>query len=311
MVTKFKNKTDSITGILIHVNSGSHLCQLFHNEQDLVDVLVPYFNAGLKDNELCLWITSEPMETYQATKVLNKHIEGLDKYIKKGQMEILSQKEWYTRAGKFSAHKVLLSWLQKERIALRKGFNGLRIATQTFELQPWQWHNLISYESMADSVIRRHKIIAICAYPVDLYTATEIVDIVCNHRFILLKRDTKWELIDNTGHKWLNELKFTGSSYAEIGRKLGLSRERVRQIIMGRGINDIKTQSSDQMMTVSKASKLLGVHANTLRRWSDQGELPYYRVGARRDRKYKRDELIAFRRKDTSRLHKTISGLMQ
>jgi excisionase family DNA binding protein len=300
-VVKLKDKAGVVGRIISDICWGSHACQLYQTKQDLIDILVPYFKAGLENHELCIWITSEPLKADEATAVLSKAVEDLDDYLKKGYIEILSQKDWYTRAGKFNANTVLLSWLKKEGLALGKGFNGLRVCAQTFDLEPWQWHKLICYESAADSVISRHKVMAICSYSLDRYKAPEIVEIISNHRFILLKRDTKWELIDNTGHKWLNELRNTGSSYATIGRKLGLSRERVRQIVVGRSATNRKALPNDQMLKISEASKLLDLHMNTIRRWSDKGILPHYRVGERGDRRYRRGELIDFRRKMASR----------
>jgi excisionase family DNA binding protein len=300
MVGALANKAGAGRNIVNDITWGTHVCQLYHTKQDLIDVLVPYFKAGLENNELCMWITSEPLKVHEATAALSKAVEHLDNYIKKSHIKILDQREWYTRAGKFDAGVMLQSWLKKEDLALGKGFNGLRVCAHTFDLQRRDWHNLISYESVADSVIRRHKIIAICAYSLDRCAVPELVDIFSNHRFILLRREANWELIDNTGHKWLNELRRNGSSYAEIGRKLGLTRERVRQIVMGRAVSNKKVSADDQMLTISKASKLLNLHVNTLRRWSDQRMLPCYRMGTRGDRRYRRGDLIDFRRKSAS-----------
>jgi excisionase family DNA binding protein len=294
-----KDRTDR--NILSDISWGAHICQLYHTKQDLIDILAPYFKAGLENNELCIWLTSEPLTAHEAIVALSKVVEGISNYINEGRIEILDQRDWYTRAGKFNGNSVLLSWLKKEGLALSKGFNGLRICAQTLDLQPWQWNKLIGYESVVDSIIRRHKVMTICSYSLDQYSAPDIIEIVSNHRFIILKRGTEWELIDNTGHKWLNELR-NGSSYAEIGRKLGLSRERVRQIIMGRAVTDSKASSNDQILTISQASKLLNVHTNTLRHWSNQGKLTYYRIGARGDRRYSRRDLIELRRKGASRM---------
>jgi excisionase family DNA binding protein len=299
MVGTLEKKDRTDTNILSDICWGAHVCHLYHTKQDLIDVLVPYFKAGLENNELCIWVTSEPLKAPEATAVLGEMVEGLDNHIKEGRIEILDQSDWYTRAGKFNGNGVLLSWLKKEGLALSKGFNGLRVCAQTLDLQPWQWHKLISYESVVDSIIRRHKVMTICSYSLEHYGVPEIVEIISNHRFIILERDTKWELIDNTGHKWLNELR-NRSSYAEIGRKLGLSRERVRQIIMGRAVTDNKISPDDQMLTISTASKLLNVHMNTLRLWSNQGRLTCYRIGARGDRRYRRGDLMEFRRKSAS-----------
>jgi len=49
-----------------------------------------------------------------------------------------------------------------------------------------------------------------------------------------------------------------------------------------------------EYLRVSEASKLLGVHANTLRNWDKQGILKPVRVGVRKERRYKREDVIKF-----------------
>ena len=49
---------------------GSHFCQFYGERMDLVDCLVPYFKAGLDNNEQCLWITSAPFGAEDATAML-------------------------------------------------------------------------------------------------------------------------------------------------------------------------------------------------------------------------------------------------
>ncbi len=48
------------------------------------------------------------------------------------------------------------------------------------------------------------------------------------------------------------------------------------------------------MVTVGEASQILHVHPNTLRKWSDQGLIPTYRIGQRRDRRFAVEDLLAF-----------------
>jgi excisionase family DNA binding protein len=45
---------------------------------------------------------------------------------------------------------------------------------------------------------------------------------------------------------------------------------------------------------VTKAARLLGVHPNTIRAWSDQGRLRFYRINQRGDRRYRRGDLQRF-----------------
>jgi len=50
----------------------------------------------------------------------------------------------------------------------------------------------------------------------------------------------------------------------------------------------------DATLTVTKAAKVLGVHPNTIRAWSDQGRLRYYRINDRGDRRYRHADLTRF-----------------
>ncbi len=48
------------------------------------------------------------------------------------------------------------------------------------------------------------------------------------------------------------------------------------------------------MLTVSEMARLFNVHASTVRRWSDQGILKAYRIGARGDRRFRRSDVAVF-----------------
>ncbi len=51
---------------------------------------------------------------------------------------------------------------------------------------------------------------------------------------------------------------------------------------------------ADATLSVTKAARLLGVHPNTIRAWSDQGRLRYYRINPRGDRRYRMGDLQRF-----------------
>jgi excisionase family DNA binding protein len=296
MAIEFTNKTKRDGNILRDIRWGAHVCLLYHTKQDLIDVLVPYFKAGLENNELCLWIISKPLTVHHADLALSEELEGLYGNIKeKEQMEIVEERGWYTRGGKLDYGAASEACLKKLYLALNKGFKGLRTSGGVAEFKRQEWQYIMQYESIADSLVKRQKMISICTYSLDRCKVTDIVNVISNHRFIVIKNDAKWELIDNTGYRWLNELRWNGATYSEIGRKLGVSRQRVREIVIGRTVSNKKVQSDQQMLAVSKAAELLNVHSNTLRNWGDNGLLPCYRMGLRGDRRFKRADLINFR----------------
>jgi excisionase family DNA binding protein len=48
------------------------------------------------------------------------------------------------------------------------------------------------------------------------------------------------------------------------------------------------------MLTVREVARLIHVHPNTLRRWSNNGRIRAYRITPRGDRRFKREEIDHF-----------------
>jgi excisionase family DNA binding protein len=53
-------------------------------------------------------------------------------------------------------------------------------------------------------------------------------------------------------------------------------------------------EQMDDMLTVREVARLLHVHPNTLRRWSNNGRIRAYRITPRGDRRFKREEIARF-----------------
>jgi excisionase family DNA binding protein len=53
----------------------------------------------------------------------------------------------------------------------------------------------------------------------------------------------------------------------------------------------MKSDLTNNMLTVREVSQILHVHSNTLRRWSDQGIIKAYRIGPRGDRRFKQEDI--------------------
>ena len=59
---------------------GTHFCQFYATKDDLKDVLVPYFKAGLEADELCMWVTSPPLDVGEAWDALAKAVPDVESY---------------------------------------------------------------------------------------------------------------------------------------------------------------------------------------------------------------------------------------
>jgi len=55
----------------------------------------------------------------------------------------------------------------------------------------------------------------------------------------------------------------------------------------------------DPMLTASDVARLLNVHLNTVRRWSNQGVLKAYRIGSRGDRRFRQEDIDYFLSQET------------
>jgi excisionase family DNA binding protein len=53
-------------------------------------------------------------------------------------------------------------------------------------------------------------------------------------------------------------------------------------------------QHISDMLTVREVARILHVHPNTLRRWTNDGRLRAYRITSRGDRRYKREDIARF-----------------
>lgn len=184
---------------------GTHVCQFYENKEDLIDILVPYFKAGLENNEFCIWVTSEPLQAEDAKRALKRVVKNLDEYIEKDQIEILDYSQWYTKSGRFDSDKVLQGWAERENQAVKRGFDGLRVTGNTFWLEKRDWKDFSDHESSVNKVIGKYRMIAMCTYSLDKCGASEIIDVVSNHKFALIKKDGKWRCIESAERKHTEE----------------------------------------------------------------------------------------------------------
>lgn len=132
---------------------GSHLCSFYDTSADLLNLLVPYFVAGLEANEKCYWITSVPVTAEDAIEAMRTVVPGFDAVLADGRMVVLPHDEWYLKDGVFDMDRVLAAWAEAVDNALEEGFDGLRVTGNTAWLESSDWAAFAEYERTIDTAI--------------------------------------------------------------------------------------------------------------------------------------------------------------
>lgn len=183
------------------VSWGTHWCQFYQTKQDLLDVLVPYFRQGLADNEFCMWITCAPLEVAEARNALLAIDPTFEEYFRRHQIEILDSAAWYTPTGDFKMEEVLQAGAKKLQEALDRGYDGLRGAGNAHFAVRQDWAALTAYEEIVNRGISKYPALTICTYSLDDCDAAEIMDVMSNHRFSLIKRNGHWQIVESSEHQ--------------------------------------------------------------------------------------------------------------
>jgi hypothetical protein len=181
---------------------GSHFCHLYRSREDVLETLVPFFAAGLENNEQCLWVTSDPVGTEDATLALAQRVSGLQSKIDRGQVRSVDQSDWYSRIGNRNADSVLNAWLDAEQSARAQGYSGLRLTGNvSFLKTSGQWREFERYEARVSDAFAGRRLIGACGYNLESTRVADVLDLVRDHQFTLVRREDKWEVLENVATK--------------------------------------------------------------------------------------------------------------
>ncbi len=190
-----QQERDSGIALLGGLPWGTHFCQFYNSGDDLIEILAAYFQAGLKNNEYCMWVTSPVLSVSQASNAMAAAIPDFGRYQTAGQIEIIPHTEWYLKDGYFDADRVLAGWVSRLEAAKDRGFDGLRLTGDTFWLEESGWQEFVDYEATIDRVIGDFRIIALCTYSLERCGVPEIMDVVKNHEFAIAMSRGEWQVV--------------------------------------------------------------------------------------------------------------------
>ena len=195
MKNKLKKRKSGVA-LVGDIAWGTHFCQFYTTKRDLLDVLVPYFRAGLESNEFCVLVTSDFLTRDEALLTMRAEIPGFADYLARGRIEVFPYTDWYLKGGSFDLKRTLAMWKEKHDRALAGGFEGLRVSGAPYWLDNKKdWDDFTAYEAAINDVIGGMKLLVLCTYSLLKCGVPEILDVMKNHEFALALSRGEWRVV--------------------------------------------------------------------------------------------------------------------
>jgi C4-dicarboxylate-specific signal transduction histidine kinase len=184
---------------------GSHFCLFFDTKSDLLDILVPYFKAGLAHNEFCFWVLADPLSEDDARQALNEAIPASDRHLIDRHMEFMPAEKCYLSDGVFNMDRVTGEWGARLNGALSAGYEGIRVTGSTGWLETREWPDFWKYEANLNESIVDQRMTVLCTYPLVGSGGSDILDVTHTHQSAITKRGGTWEVIETAALKHAKE----------------------------------------------------------------------------------------------------------
>jgi hypothetical protein len=173
---------------------GMHACHFYADRQQLIDALVPYFVAGLKANERCLWITAPPLPASEASSAIQAAWDRSHDAMENGALRILDYDQWYSSSARLKGLDVVRFWLEEEERALAEGYSGLRITGKVTFLKPGDWPAFMEYERAVSAGFSGRRIVALCSYLLPGCSAQQVSEVMHAHDCAFERPDESWQV---------------------------------------------------------------------------------------------------------------------
>ena len=180
---------------------GSHFCLFFDTKSDLLEILVPYFKAGLAHNEFCFWVLADPLNEDDARYALKQAMPASNRHLVDRHMEFMPAEKCYLSDGVFNLDRVKNEWGARLEGALSAGYEGIRVTGSTGWLETREWPDFWKYEANLNESIVDQRMTVLCTYPLVGSAGCDILDVTHTHQSAITKRSGNWQVIETAALK--------------------------------------------------------------------------------------------------------------
>lgn len=177
---------------------GNSFSLLYDTTEQLVDIVASFFDAGLKNNECCLWGVAGQLDTENVKNLLRDSGLDVDRYVESGQLILSQCNECYIAGEGAVSDMDLLKWEEIYNIAMYEGYNGLRIVDKFTIVDGDSWDSFVEYEKKAMDLIRTKKITGLFAFLLEARSRTEMIELISMHDGTIIEKNGKWILLQSS-----------------------------------------------------------------------------------------------------------------
>jgi signal transduction histidine kinase len=184
---------------------GTHFCVFYETNDDLIEMLIPYFKTGIENREYCFWVLAEHLTEDAARSALSRAIPSSDRHLIETNIEFLRSEECYLKGGEFNLDRVTAEWAERLDRALAAGYEGIRVSGYAGWLQTREWPDFWKYEGSLNKSIVELPMIVLCTYPLTGSSGSDILDVAHTHQCAISRRGGSWEVIETAALKEAKE----------------------------------------------------------------------------------------------------------
>ncbi len=100
----------------------------YRSREELINMLVPFFETGLENNQYCIWAPTRLLNKEDISEVMAEAMLDYDEYSKTGQMTILPHDEYDPKESIFSPQSVFEGIAGLMKSINRWPYDGIRLA---------------------------------------------------------------------------------------------------------------------------------------------------------------------------------------
>lgn len=178
------NIVDAIKKLSIH----DHICLIYNNQHEKLDIIIPFINIGLDNNEKCIYIADDDNTKEDILREFRNNGIEIDNAIKNGKFVITSKNETYLKHGFFDPDEAIRFLKESTDSAKKEGFSALRIVGEmTWIGNDQDIQQAMEYESKLNNVLSEIDCTAICEYDINLLRPEIIMEVINTHPLVIFE----------------------------------------------------------------------------------------------------------------------------